>query len=99
MVPMRLSEFVDEKHGRQTEIARAIGVDPQLVWQWAREARPIPAGRRPEIERATDGVVTCEEQGDEITWLRVPDAAWPWHPKGKPLRDMVAEPSGEAAKA
>ena len=54
---MKLSEWVDEAHGRQTALAEALGCDAQLVWQWAREVRPVPLERCRAIERATCGAV------------------------------------------
>jgi len=69
-----------------------IGAQPQLVWQWAHGKRPIPADRRPDIERATGGEVTCEEMtSDEVVWSRISDAHWKWHPLGRPVRDLTRE--------
>lgn len=89
---MKLSEWA-EPHGRQTELAVALSAQPQLVGQWAKGDRPIPIDRRPAIEAATRGAVRCEEmfpaQGQDAVWQRVSDAKWPWHPKGRPLLDVV----------
>lgn len=57
---MKLSDYLST-HGSQTELARAINAQPQLVWQWSTGARPVPLERCVAIEKATDGVVTCEE--------------------------------------
>lgn len=64
-------------------MARLVGVKPPTVHQWVTADRPIPAERCPDIERATNGTVTCEE-------LR-PDLADQWQylratrsPAGKP---------------
>jgi len=54
---MKLAEYVDQAHGRQTELARSLGVDPQLVWQWSREVREVPMPRCAPIELATGGAV------------------------------------------
>lgn len=40
----------------------------------------------PEIERASDGAVTCESLRADVDWVRIKDATWP-HPKGRPLVD------------
>ena len=83
MCGMTLTEYVEEAHGRQTAIAAAIDCPPQLVWQWSRGVRRVPAERCPEIERATGGVVRCED-------LR-PDVAW------DVLRMQAGEPEAKAA--
>jgi DNA-binding transcriptional regulator YdaS (Cro superfamily) len=71
---MKLSEWVDLERGRQSSLARAIGADSQLVWQWARGMRQVPADRCPAIERATGGEVRCEELRPDVEWsvLRTP---------------------------
>lgn len=73
---MKLAEWVDQERGRQSALARAVGVDSQLVWQWARGVRQVPADRCPAIERATAGVVRCEDLRPDIEWgvLRAPAA-------------------------
>lgn len=38
------------------------------------------------IERATGGAVSADFLRPDITWVRVPDPAWP-HPGGRPLVD------------
>lgn len=53
---MKLSEYL-KAHGSQTELARSIGAQPQLIWQWAREIRPVPIERCLSIETATSGQV------------------------------------------
>lgn len=54
---MHLAEYVDQARGRQTELALALGVDPQLVWQWSRKVRPVPVMRCLPIEQATSRTV------------------------------------------
>lgn len=76
--------------GSQTRLAALLGVQPQLVWQWAQgDRRPVPADRCPAIEQATSGAVACEEMRPDVAWHRVPDVAWPWHPLGRPLIDVA----------
>jgi DNA-binding transcriptional regulator YdaS (Cro superfamily) len=55
---MDLATYCDAKHGRQTELARALAVPSQLVWQWARRVREVPVQRCAAIEAATSGAVT-----------------------------------------
>ena len=64
---MNLSVYL-EIRGRVNALAAAIGVDPVVVSQWKTGARPIPAHHCPEIERATAGVVTCEELRPDVSW-------------------------------
>lgn len=54
---MKLSEFLIGR-GSGARLARAIGVQPQLMWQWTAGVRPVPIERCVPIERATDGAVT-----------------------------------------
>lgn len=48
-------------HGKKAELARRLGCDTQLVWQWAKKVRPVPLDRCMPIERETDGLVTRKE--------------------------------------
>ena len=54
------------KELNQSEIARQLGVKPQAVQQWFKRKTPIM--RCPEIERITDGKVTCEELRPDVNW-------------------------------
>ena len=47
--------------GSMSELARRINVKTPTVHQWVIGKRPVPSERCSEIERATDGAVTCEE--------------------------------------
>lgn len=86
---MKLADYFDE-YGKQSELAVAIGISPVLISQWVREKRPIPQGRCPEIEKVTQGQVTCEELRDDVSWVRIKDKTWP-HPKGRPLVDHASK--------
>lgn len=59
-VVMKLSNYLS-LHGSQTELARAIGAQPQLIWQWSTGVRKIPIERCVPIERATNGAVTRQD--------------------------------------
>jgi DNA-binding transcriptional regulator YdaS (Cro superfamily) len=69
--------------GGPTAVARMCGIAPPSVIGWAR----IPTDRCAQIERATEGAVTCEEMRPDVTWVRIPDPEWP-HPLGRPLLDV-----------
>ncbi len=48
--------------------ARALNVSKQRVSNWRK--RGVPRDEAANVERATDGAVTCEELCPEVTWLR-----------------------------
>ena len=96
---MELLEYLT-KRGAQSALARALGCQPQLVWQWSRKVRDVPVDRCPAIERETAGAVPCEEQRPDVRWVRIPDPAWPWHAEGRPLIDVsVAAAAGADLEA
>lgn len=57
-ISMKLNNYIKQRRGMASELARQIGVAPVLVSQWAKGQRPVPAHRCVAIERATDGAVT-----------------------------------------
>ncbi|SIR00461.1 helix-turn-helix domain-containing protein [Pseudacidovorax sp. RU35E] len=65
---MNLLDYVTKSRGRQSAIAAAIGCQPVLVSQWANGVRRVPAERCPAIERATGGVVRCEDLRPDVAW-------------------------------
>ena len=54
--------------GGKARLANLVGVSPQAVSQWINGSRPIPAQRCPLIERATNGVVRCEQLRPDVEW-------------------------------
>ncbi|MBE5252954.1 transcriptional regulator [Kosakonia cowanii] len=54
--------------GGQASMARCLGVSSPTINQWVKGIRQIPAERCPEIEKATNGVVTCEELRPDVNW-------------------------------
>jgi len=85
---MRLSEYL-EPRGRTADLARRINGHQQDCGKWASGERPVPLERCPDIERATNGQVTCEELSPLQPWHRIPDPTWP-HPDGRPVLDFAA---------
>ncbi|WP_159990836.1 transcriptional regulator [Pelistega ratti] len=65
---MTLFEFVRQKRGLTKELARLINVKPIAVSRWVLGRRPVPAVHCPAIEKATKGVVTCEELRPDVEW-------------------------------
>jgi DNA-binding transcriptional regulator YdaS (Cro superfamily) len=56
---MDLKTFLSKERGRASALARAIGVSPVTVHQWA-GGKQVPAERCPQIEAWSKGQVTCE---------------------------------------
>lgn len=90
---MKLCNYFTASRGNQARLAKLLGLPPSLLSAWAAEdpdkRRPVPLDRGPAIERATDGVVTCEELRPDEPWRRIPDKNWP-NPKGRPVLDFAA---------
>lgn len=78
-----------QEAGSQSLLAALIGVTQATVAEWATGRRPIPPDRCPDIERAVEGAVSCEDLRDDVRWARVADERWPWHPEGRPLIDVA----------
>jgi hypothetical protein len=56
-------------------------------WQHGYDGRRPNFDNRVALERVTGGLVNVEEWGDDCTWIRVTDSAWP-HSGGRPLLDF-----------
>lgn len=69
---MKLSEFFASQRGAQARLAKALEIPAPLLSAWASENpdthRQVPAERCPLIERATDGVVRCEDLRPDVAW-------------------------------
>ena len=78
--------------GSASALAAAVGgnVKRQNVEYWITTGR-VPVAHRPAVERATEGLVTCEQLslGDGAQWARIPDKSWPWNKKGRPTHDIA----------
>ena len=97
---MNLSTYLASHRGAAATLARVIGVTSPFLWQCATQKRKLPPRRCPALEQASSGAMTCEELRPDLVWQRLPDAAWPWHPQGRPLADMTAQaPDAERAAA
>lgn len=71
--------------GGQASMARMLGVSPPTINQWVNGVRPVPAERCLEIEKITQGKVTCEELRPDVDW--------------KYLRGTQAQPDGHETAA
>lgn len=70
---MKLSEYIP-KHETGASFAKRIGVKDSIVSTWRSGVRKVPAERCPEIEKATNGLVTCEEMRPDVDWQFVRNA-------------------------
>ena len=64
---MNLKSYVSQRYGLASEIAKSLGVTPVTVYEWVHAKKRVPAERCPEIERLTEGAVTCEELRPDLT--------------------------------
>lgn len=67
---MKLSEYIPSIESGAS-LARKLGVPDSLVSAWKTGDRPIPAKRCPEIERATNGLVRCEDMLPDVDWAYI----------------------------
>lgn len=68
---MELKKYLSER-GRQTELARNLGVPQAIVSQWASGKRSVPPDQAPSIEKVTRGAVTRRDLRPD-DWFRI----WP----------------------
>lgn len=60
--------------GSQAKLAGCLGVTRAAVNQWKAGDRQVPADHCPAIERATGGVVRCEDLRPDVDWGVLRDA-------------------------
>ena len=65
---MKLADHLKQARGLASALARALGISPVLISQWASGARQVPAEYCPDIERETGGAVTCEDLRPDVNW-------------------------------
>lgn len=65
---MNLKTYTSKQRGNATRLSRDLNVDQSLISLWANGVRPIPAERCLEIEKITEGAVTCEELRPDVDW-------------------------------
>lgn len=54
--------------GGPSRLARVLGVTVQAVCFWRDGNRRLPAEHCPSIERATGGIVRCEDLRPDVDW-------------------------------
>lgn len=85
---MNLRNYLETSGTSQSELSRLIGAHAPDMSRWCDGIRQVPQERCPAIEKATDGVVTCEELRPDLAWSRVRDKSWP-HKLGRPVLDFA----------
>lgn len=81
---MDLPTYLEQaERGAAAALARAIGVHPVMVSQWAAGVKAVPVERCMPIERATGGQVTRQELRPDDYWLIWPDLPAPAHAEAK----------------
>lgn len=67
---MNLQCYLEQEgRGSIARLAKAIGIKAPIVSFWANGKRQVPAERCPDIERITNGLVTCEELRPDVNWV------------------------------
>lgn len=56
---MELNKYIETT--TRSDFARAVGVSPDMVYQWIKGIRPISIEKCVSIERATSGAVTRKD--------------------------------------
>ena len=66
---MDLKTYIETRgeRGMNQSLARAIGVSQVIISQWKTGARIVPAERCIDIDRATQGAVTCEDLRPDLS--------------------------------
>lgn len=63
---MKLKNWTDAERGKQAWLAREVGVSLPTMTRWVNEQDEIPENRCRQIEKATNGAVTCEEMRPDL---------------------------------
>lgn len=66
---MKLSDYFESQpRGTAIRLTKAIGAFSSDMSSWSMGKRPVPAERCPTIERATGGLVRCEDLRPDVEW-------------------------------
>lgn len=82
-------ETAIEHFGSQQKLASLLDIAQVTVSEWSTGKRPVPEERCAQIEAGTKGAIPCEALRPDLKWARIPDKAWRWHPKGRPVLDVT----------
>ncbi len=89
---MNLKTYFKSSNQSQAELAKVLGVTPGAVNQWVNGLNAVAAERCPAIERATGGLVRCEDLRPDVQWsvLRGTKLATPQAQQTKPTAQEAA---------
>lgn len=66
---MQLQEYLKSSaRGEMSRLSKTIGISLPIVSFWVSGKRQVPAERCPDIEKFTEGKVTCEELRPDVNW-------------------------------
>ena len=88
---MNLQQFIERGGVTQAQLARALGVPGQLMWQWVRRKRPVPIERCVAIEQATLGCVTRSDLRPDDWQAIWPELAVNYKPKPTETPASIAQ--------
>ncbi len=69
---MNLNHWLKRERGRQSGLAKHLGIKPPQVADWISQDKPVPVVHMAEIEAYTDGAVTRRDMRP-TDWQRI----WP----------------------
>ena len=91
---MNLNDWLKHERGRQTGLARHLGIKPPQVADWISQDKPVPVVHMAEIEAYTDGAVTRRDMRP-TDWQRI----WPELANAQPATLAPAGSDIETAAA
>lgn len=72
---MNIQTWVNERHGRATQLALALKIKPPSVSAWVTGKKRVPIQQCMPIERATEGAVTRRDLRPDDFHIHWPDLA------------------------
>jgi DNA-binding transcriptional regulator YdaS (Cro superfamily) len=67
---MNLADYFESQpRGTAIRLAKDIGAFTSDLSSWTVGKRPVPAERCPQIEKATNGQVRCEDLRPDVAWF------------------------------
>lgn len=69
---MKLMDYLDSQYGRQSQLARSIGVTPVELHDWKKGNAPVPVKACVAIEQQTNGAVSRKDLRPD-DWMQI----WP----------------------
>lgn len=85
---MKLLDYLSAERGRQSALAKTLGVHAPDLSRWASGARPVPLEHCAAIERATGGAVTRRDLRPDDWHLIWPELVSAEHPAPFPAAEV-----------